>query len=292
MNEKILVTGCNGQLGRHLQEAATHYPAMQLLCTDVHNLDLTASHDVTTYVHEHHPACIINCVAYTAVDKAEDEEDRAFAINATAVQHLAEAAAECRSRLIHISTDYVFDGTKPTAYAEDDTPNPQSAYGRSKLAGEQAALAYPQAMVVRTAWLYSHEGNNFVNTMLRLGAERDTLNVVNDQHGSPTYAADLAGALLRIIDGAMRGTTPFVAGIYHYTNEGVCTWFDFARRIMQLGHRSCTIRAVSTTEYPAKAVRPKYSILSKEKIKTTYGIAIPTWDDALARCFQLKNCLI
>jgi dTDP-4-dehydrorhamnose reductase len=143
-------------------------------------------------------------------------------------------------------------------------------------------------MVVRTAWLYSHEGNNFVNTMLRLGAERDTLNVVNDQHGSPTYAADLADALLRILDGVLRGTTPFVAGMYHYTNEGVCTWFDFARRIMLLGQRNCAIRPVSTAEYPAKAARPQYSILSKEKIKTTYGLAIPSWEDALARCFQKK----
>ncbi|MDR3181003.1 MAG: dTDP-4-dehydrorhamnose reductase [Prevotellaceae bacterium] len=290
MDKKILITGCNGQLGRGLQEAAIRYPALQLLCTDIHNLDLTSNDEVMAYALEHHPAFIINCAAYTAVDKAEDEEDKAFAINAAAVENLAKAVGACRARLIHISTDYVFDGTKTTPYTEEDAPNPQSAYGRSKLAGEQAALSHPQTMVIRTAWLYACEGNNFVNTMLRLGAERPTLNVVNDQHGSPTYAADLAETLLAIIDKVICGEKKFVPGVYHYTNEGVCTWFDFAQRIMQLGRRHCAIQPVSTAGYPTKAVRPKYSILSKEKIKTTYELAIPSWEDALARCFQ-KKCI-
>jgi dTDP-4-dehydrorhamnose reductase len=288
MNKKILVTGCNGQLGRDLQEAASRHPALQLLCTDIHNLDLINKHEVAAYVRRHQPAFIINCAAYTAVDKAEEEEDRAFAINAVAVQHVAEAADECAARLIHISTDYVFDGTKATPYTEEDTPNPQSAYGRSKLAGEKAALSHPQTMVVRTAWLYTCEGNNFVNTMLRLGAERPALNVVNDQHGSPTYAANLAEALLRIIDDVIKDEKNFVPGIYHYTNEGACTWFDFARRIMQLGHRDCVIHPVATAEYPTKATRPQYSLLSKEKIRDTYGIAIPTWEEALSQCFRKK----
>jgi dTDP-4-dehydrorhamnose reductase len=288
MIKKILITGCNGQLGRDLQEAATRHPALQLLCTDIHNLNLTGNHEVMAYVRTHHPAFIINCAAYTAVDKAEEEEDKAFAINAAAVQNLAEAAGECQSRLIHISTDYVFDGTKTTPYTEEDASNPQSAYGRSKLAGEKAALSHPQTMVIRTAWLYTCEGNNFVNTMLRLGAERPTLHVVNDQHGSPTYAADLAEAILTIIDRVTQGTKKFVPGVYHYTNEGVCTWFDFARRIMQLGHCNCTIHPVTTAEYPTKATRPTYSILSKEKIKTIYGLVIPSWEDALLRCFQKK----
>ncbi|MDR3184974.1 MAG: dTDP-4-dehydrorhamnose reductase [Prevotellaceae bacterium] len=286
MTKKILITGCNGQLGRDLQEAAARYPTLQLLCTDIHNLDLADRRAVAAYTHRHQPSFIINCAAYTAVDRAEDEEDKAFAVNATAVQHMADAAGACRASLIHISTDYVFDGTKTTPYTEDDAPNPQSAYGRSKLAGETAALSHPQTMVVRTAWLYTREGNNFVNTMLRLGAERPTLNVVNDQHGSPTYAADLAEALLAIIDSVVQGNRKFVPGVYHYTNEGVCTWFDFARRIMQLGQRHCTIQPVATAEYPTKASRPKYSILSKEKIRTTYGLAIPSWEEALARCFQ------
>ena len=288
MNKKILITGCNGQLGRGLQEAGIRYPALQLLCADIHNLDLTNHHEVMAYVLEHQPAFIINCAAYTAVDKAEDEEDKAFAINAAAVQNLAKAAGACEAYLIHISTDYVFDGTKTTPYTEEDAPNPQSAYGRSKLAGEKAALSHPQTMVIRTAWLYTREGNNFVNTMLRLGAEQPALNVVNDQHGSPTYAADLAEALLTTIDSVTHGKKKFVPGIYHYTNEGVCTWFDFAQCIMQLGRRHCAIQPVSTAEYPTKAARPKYSILSKEKIKTTYGLAIPSWEDALLRCFQ-KN---
>jgi dTDP-4-dehydrorhamnose reductase len=286
MNNKILVTGCNGQLGRDLQEAAIRYPALRLLCTDIHNLDLTNGHEVKAYALAHRPAFIINCAAYTAVDKAEDEEEKAFTVNAAAVQHLAEAAGACRAQLIHISTDYVFDGTKTTPYTEDDAPHPQSAYGRSKLAGEQAALSHPQTMVIRTAWLYTREGNNFVNTMLRLGAERSSLHVVDDQHGSPTYAADLAEALLSIIDNVMHGKKKFVPGVYHYTNEGACTWFDFARRIMQLGHRDCILHPVTTAEYPTKATRPKFSILSKEKIKTTYGIAVPSWEDALLRCFQ------
>ena len=288
MNKKILITGCNGQLGRDLQEAALRYPALQLLCTDIHNLDLADATAVTAYIRKHQPSFIINCAAHTAVDEAEDEEDKAFLINAVAVQNLAEAAGACGAHLIHISTDYVFDGTKTTPYTEEDASNPQSAYGRSKLAGEKAALSHPQTMVIRTAWLYTREGHNFVNTMLRLGAERPTLNVVNDQHGSPTYAADLAEALLTIIDNVMHGRQPFVPGVYHYTNEGVCTWFDFAQRIMQLGHRPCTLQPVTTAAYPTKATRPKYSILSKEKIKTTYGLAIPSWEDALLRCFQ-KN---
>jgi dTDP-4-dehydrorhamnose reductase len=288
MNKKILVTGCNGQLGRDLQEAVIRHPALQLLCTDIHNLDLVDNCEVTAYVHRHQPAFIINCAAYTAVDKAEEEEDKAFAINAAAVQNIAEAAGECQARLIHISTDYVFDGTKAASYTEEDTPNPQSAYGRSKLAGEKAALSHPQTMVVRTAWLYTCEGNNFVNTMLRLGAERPALNVVNDQHGSPTYAADLAEALLSIIDDVVQDKKKFVPGVYHYTNEGACTWFDFARRIMQLGHCDCTIHPVTTAEYPTKATRPQYSLLSKEKIKNTYGLAIPTWEDALLQCFRKK----
>ena len=278
-------------MGRDLQDAAARYPALQLLCTDIHNLNLANSNEVADYALRHQPSFIINCAAYTAVDKAEDEEDKAFAINAAAVQNLADAAGACRSHILHISTDYVFDGTKTTPYTEDDAPNPQSAYGRSKLAGEKAALSHPQTMVVRTAWLYTCEGNNFVNTMLRLGAERPALRVVNDQYGSPTYAADLAGALLAIINGVVHGEKEFVPGVYHYTNEGVCTWFDFAQRIMQLGHRHCIVQPVTTAEYPVKATRPNYSILSKEKIKTTYGLAIPSWEEALSRCLSKKKCI-
>ncbi|MDR3236851.1 MAG: dTDP-4-dehydrorhamnose reductase [Prevotellaceae bacterium] len=287
MYKKILITGCNGQLGRDLQAAAARYSALQLLCTDVHNLNLTDNRAVMDYATAHHPDFIINCAAYTAVDKAEDEEEKAFAVNSLAVQNLACAAEKTNARLIHISTDYVFDGRHADPYAEDDCTNPQSAYGRSKLAGEKAALSHLQTMVVRTAWLYTAEGNNFVNTMLRLGAERTDVNVVNDQYGSPTYAADLAETLLCIIDKVTHREKLFTPGIYHYTNEGVCSWYDFAQRIMQLGQRRCTVHPITTAEYPTKAVRPQYSVLSKEKIKTNYGIVVPTWDEALQRCMRL-----
>ncbi len=289
MGVKVLITGCKGQLGRDIQTCALQYPNIQLLCTDVDTLDLTKTADVKAYMNEHRPDFIINCAAYTAVDKAEDEEALAFKLNAYAVDHLVSGASLVNAILIHISTDYVFDGHNNKPYLESDAVNPQSAYGVTKLAGEKSALSYARSMVVRTAWLYTAEGNNFVNTMLRLGAERSEINVVSDQYGSPTYAADLANTLLSIVDKISSGESPFVAGVYHYTNEGHCSWADFATRIMGLGKRICTVHPISTAEYPTKARRPAYSILSKEKIKTTYGITIPTWEDALERCFTHKT---
>jgi dTDP-4-dehydrorhamnose reductase len=247
---------------------------------------LTQFSDVENYINEHRPDFIVNCAAYTAVDKAEDEEEQAILLNATAVKYLTIAAQQVNAMLIQISTDYVFDGKKQTPYLENDPVNPQSAYGRSKLLGEEAALAYEHSMVIRTSWLYTAVGNNFVNTMLRLGAERSELNVVNDQRGTPTYAFDLADAICNIISKIDYGEKPFIPGIYHYSNEGLCSWFNFAERIMDLGQRPCLVHPINSSEYPTKAARPAYSVLSKERIKTMYELRIPAWTEALERCFQ------
>jgi dTDP-4-dehydrorhamnose reductase len=286
MAKKVLITGCKGQLGRDLQESAKDYPGLQPLCTDIDTLDLTQSENVQDYISRYRPDFIVNCAAYTAVDKAEDEEKQAILLNATAVSHLAIAAQQVNALFIHISTDYVFDGQKQTPYLETDPVNPQSVYGRTKLMGEKAALAYNRSMVIRTAWLYTAAGNNFVNTMLRLGAERNELNVVDDQRGTPTYAADLANAVWTVISKIDKGEKPFIPGIYHYSNEGECSWFDFAQRIMALAQRPCIVHPVKSSQYPVKAIRPAYSVLSKEKIKTTYGLYIPAWEEALVRCLH------
>jgi dTDP-4-dehydrorhamnose reductase len=198
MGRKVLITGCKGQLGRCLQDISNCYPDLQPLYTDIDTLDLTQPIDVQNYINKHRPDVVVHCAAYTAVDKAEDDEEQAMLLNANAVDYLTTEAEKINALLIHISTDYVFDGKKQTPYVETDAVNPQSAYGRTKLAGEKAALRYNRSMVIRTAWLYSAYGNNFVNTMLRLGAERSALNVVNDQRGTPTYAADLAAAIWKI----------------------------------------------------------------------------------------------
>ena len=285
MSKKILITGCRGQLGRDLQECAKFYSNIQPLCIDIDTLDLTQQSAVQNYINEHQPDFIINCAAYTAVDKAEDEEEQAILLNATAVEYLINAAKQVNAYLIHISTDYVFDGKKQTPYLETDPVNPQSAYGRSKLMGENIALTYEHSMVIRTSWLYTAVGNNFVNTMLRLGAERNEINVVDDQRGTPTYAADLADAILTIISKIDHAEKPFIPGIYHYSNEGVCSWFNFAQRIMALGQRPCLVHPIDSSQYPTKAARPAYSVLSKEKIKTKYELRIPAWTDALERCF-------
>lgn len=289
MGRKVLITGCKGQLGRCLQDISNCYPDLQPLYTDIDTLDLTQPLDVRNYINKHRPDVIVHCAAYTAVDKAEDEEEQAMLLNANAVDYLTTEAEKINALLIHISTDYVFDGKKQTPYVETDVVNPQSAYGRTKLAGEKAALRYNRSLVIRTAWLYSAYGNNFVNTMLRLGAERSALNVVNDQRGTPTYAADLADAIWSIISKIDKGEKPVIAGIYHYSNEGECSWFDFAQRIMTLGQRPCIVQPIHSSEYPTKAARPAYSVLNKEKIKTTYGLPVPAWEEALVRCFNKIN---
>ena len=287
MAKNILITGAKGQLGSEIQKICTRYPGFHFIPTDVEELDLTDKATVTNFINAHTVDYIINCAAYTAVDKAEDEVELCYKINRDAVNNLAEAAAG-KAKIIHVSTDYVFDGQAAVPYRETDPTRPQSVYGKSKLAGEEALLrACPESMIIRTAWLYSVYGNNFVKTMLRLGKERPALKVVSDQQGTPTYAADLAQVLLFLIVHAEK-TGDFPAGIYHYSNAGTTNWFDFTKKILQLaGITTCTVHPLTTEQYPVKAARPRYSVLDKTKIRETFGITVPEWEESLQRCIRL-----
>ena len=273
----LLITGANGQLGNELRLLLGD----NALYTDYAELDITNAAEVRAFVNAHRVDMIVNCAAYTAVDKAESDEEKAYAINAVGPANLAQAGVP----LIHVSTDYVFDGASCRPYVEDDVPNPATVYGRTKLAGEKHVLENADtALVIRTAWLYSSFGNNFVKTMLRLGAERDSLNVVFDQVGTPTYARDLASAVFAAI---RKGIIP---GIYHFSNEGVCSWYDFTKAIHRIaGITTCKVSPLHTNEYPAKAPRPHYSVLDKTKIKTTYNIEIPHWEESLEACIKELN---
>lgn len=271
---KILITGSKGQLGTELSKLLP-----DAVLTDVSDLDITNAQAVDDFVKAHHIDTIINCAAYTAVDKCEEQEKLAFKINVEGPKHLAMSGA----KIVHISTDYVFDGTNHTPYGEDDQTKPVSAYGRTKLSGEKAVLDYAEiAVIIRTAWLYSPYGNNFVKTMRKLGAEKEELNVVVDQIGTPTYAADLAGAIVDILPQMNKRNK----GIYHYTNEGVCSWYDFATEIMAMSHLNCNIHPIPSSAYPTKAKRPHYSVLSKQKIKQTFGIEIQHWRKGLEECLK------
>ncbi|MGN0087360.1 MAG: dTDP-4-dehydrorhamnose reductase [Alloprevotella sp.] len=281
--KNILVTGCRGQLGNEIQRLAGEYrDRFHFLFTDVAELDITDRKAVTDFIERHSVAIVINCAAFTAVDKAESEPERCDLLNRVAPGYLAEAVAAVGGTMVQISTDYVFDGTAHLPYREDDPTSPATVYGRTKLAGEEAVIrSCAGSMVVRTAWLYSTFGNNFVKTMIRLGRERDSLGVVADQIGTPTYARDLAAAILCAVD---RGIVP---GVYHYTNEGVCSWYDFAQAIHRLaGVGSCRVRPLHTEEYPVPAPRPHYSVLDKTKIKETFGLEIPWWEDSLRDCIK------
>ncbi|MDR1633192.1 MAG: dTDP-4-dehydrorhamnose reductase [Dysgonamonadaceae bacterium] len=296
MRKKILITGANGQLGNELQKLATVYSQLQFFPTDIDTLNICDKAEMESFFNKNKIDYIVNCAAYTAVDKAEDEIETCYKINRDAVQNLAESTQK-QTRIIHISTDYVFDGTGKTPLKESDKTNPQSVYGKSKLAGEQILMKIkPESIIIRTAWLYSSFGNNFVKTMLRLGKERSELNVVYDQQGTPTYAADLAQAILSVII-RTEETGNFPAGIYHYSNEGITSWFDFTKKILQLaGITACTVHPIPASQYPAKAPRPGYSVLDKSKIRETFGIVVPEWEQSLRRCiksilFCLKNNL-
>jgi dTDP-4-dehydrorhamnose reductase len=286
MTKQILITGANGQLGNELQQLMEEYPAFCFFPTDVDTLDLSQQSQIADFIETNSIEYVINCAAYTAVDKAEEDTEACFRVNRDCVRNLANAAAG-KAKIIHISTDYVFDGKNTIPYKETDPVNPQSVYGQSKLDGERIllTLGHP-AIIIRTSWLYSAFGNNFVKTMLRLGHERERLNVVADQFGTPTYAADLAECILKIIT-FCETHQRFPAGIYHYSNEGVCSWYDFALKIHQLaGIDTCKIIPVATSEYPVKAMRPIYSVLDKTMIKTTFGLTIPHWEDSLSRCIS------
>lgn len=278
--KKIVVIGSKGQLGNELQDISTQYPHYQYFFYDKDELDITQQEEVAERIKELQPDFLINCAAYTAVDKAETDKELCFAINADAVRYLAKACKDNSTQFIHISTDYVFDGTATTPYKEDDATNPQNVYGESKLAGEKEALAEdPDAIIIRTSWVYSFYGNNFVKTMLRLMQSRPEINVVADQSGSPTYAADLAQAIMDIIEGGN-----WQPGIYHYSNAGVITWFDFAKAIRDLSHLSCTVNPITTEQYPTPAARPTYSVMDKTKIQQTFGIPLKDWKESLQEC--------
>lgn len=281
----ILVTGANGQLGNEIRRRSVgcnHH----FTFTDVAELDITDAAAVLEMASNTKAEFIINCAAYTNVDKAEDDEQTAHLINCTATANLAAAAKQVGATLIHVSTDYVFDGCGCTPYTEEAAVAPTGAYGRTKLAGEQAvAESGCKHIIIRTAWLYSPFGRNFVKTMRTLTAERELLQVVFDQVGSPTYAGDLADAILHIVEGGTREAY----GTYHYSNEGVCSWYDFAKEICEMSGNACEIRPCHSNEFPSKVARPHYSVLDKTKIKTTFGISIPHWKESLAVCIKELN---
>lgn len=281
----ILITGANGQLGNEMRTLAVEHPALTCFFTDVEELDICNEEAVDAFVDANAIDVIVNCAAYTGVDAAEDNRELNNTLNYLAPGHLARAAQRRGAGIIHISTDYVFDGTNHTPYDEEDPTCPVSEYGKAKLAGEENVMQHcRKAVVIRTAWLYSTFGNNFVKTMLRLGRERDSLGVVFDQIGTPTYARDLAGAIYAMIGQGL------VRGLYHFSNEGVCSWYDFTIAIhRRAGITGCKISPLLSAEYPAKAARPHYSVLDKTKIKKTFGIEIPHWEESLAECIELLN---
>jgi dTDP-4-dehydrorhamnose reductase len=284
---KILVTGAYGQLGNELKVLSTDYPEWQFLFTDADTLDITNDFSVKTFFDRNKPDFVINCAAYTAVDKAETDIETAEKVNVLAPEILAKTAAETGAKLIHVSTDYVFDGTSHLPYSETSAVNPVSVYGKTKLTGETLALAAnSQTIVIRTSWLYSSFGNNFVKTMLRLGHERGLLNVVFDQVGTPTYAADLASVILFIIAAAEAKPEDFIPGVYHYSNEGVASWYDFAKTIFELSEMNVRVNPVRSDQFPTVAKRPAFSVLDKTKIKTTFCAEIPYWKDSLEICLR------
>lgn len=280
----ILVTGANGQLGNEMRNLSGNDRANRYIFTDVQELDITDPARVQAFLSENTVDFVVNCAAYTAVDKAESEIELCRKINAFAVENLAKASAATGAKMIHVSTDYVYSGTHYMPYVESDAVAPTSVYGVTKLEGEQLLLAAnPTSVILRTSWLYSPYGNNFVKTMLRLGREREKLSVVFDQVGTPTYAADLAAAIVTILN-----APEFVPGIYNFSNEGVCSWYDFTLTIHRMaGIDTCRVSPIDTADYPSAATRPFYSVMNKKKIKATYGVEIPHWEESLQKCIAI-----
>ena len=278
----ILITGCNGQLGNEMLLLEKDYSQHTWHNTDVAELDITNQLAVEQFVAEKKIDGIVNCAAYTAVDKAESDNERCTTLNTVAPAYLAAAVEKRGGWMIQISTDYVFNGTKHTPYVETDTPCPDSVYGSTKLAGELGVQKFcRKAMIIRTAWLYSTFGNNFVKTMIRLGKEKEQLGVIFDQVGTPTYARDLARAIMTAIE---KGVVP---GVYHFSNEGVISWYDFTKAIHRLaGINTCRVKPIHTAEYPTPAHRPHFSVLDKTKIKQTYSIEVPYWEESLKECVE------
>lgn len=287
VQKNVLVTGASGQLGNELrkrQELSNN--AFYFIYTDAAELNITDLQQVRDFVKEKSIRYIINCAAYTNVEKAETDTENAYLVNYTGAENLAKAAFENDCRLIHISTDFVFDGAFHVPYTENDVPNPLSIYGKSKLKGEDAVRKLsPEAVIIRTSWLYSEFGNNFVKTMIRLMTERDELNIVADQHGTPTYAADLAEMILHIMD--IAEAEEWKPGIYHFSNSGETTWFGFADKIKELAKLdNCKLNPIKTSEYPTAAERPAYSVMNLQKTETTFHVEIPNWENGLERCLQ------
>jgi len=284
----IWVTGSKGQLGTELSLKYKKLKECNFIFTDIDELDLTHKRAVESFFETNIPDIVINCAAYVAVDKAEVEKDKAFKLNRDVPKLLAENCEKFNSTLIHISTDYVFDGESCRPYNESDPTNPQSVYGQSKLEGEEFVLQGEKNLIVRTSWLYSAHGNNFVKTMIRLGKEKKEIAVVFDQVGTPTSAADFANALLSIVD-SISSSGISKPGIYHFSNEGVCSWYDFAIEIMKLAGLSCKVKPITSDQYPALAKRPAFSVFNKTKIKESFNIEIPYWNDSFEKVILSLN---
>ncbi len=282
---KILVTGASGQVGNEIRELAPLLSSYSFVFAKHSDLDITSVKDIETLFSVQNFYAVINCAAYTAVDKAESEKEIAFNVNEKGAQNIAAATAKYNCRLVHISTDFIFDGTAHVPISETETPHPLSVYGLSKLRGEEAVLEQDKnAVVLRTSWVYSNYGNNFVKTILKLCKERDTLNIIADQTGTPTYARDLASAILHIVQ-----LPEWKPGFYNYSNEGSATWYDFAIAIRDLAGLQTHIKPIDTSQYPTAATRPKYSVLNKKKVKETFGFQIPYWRHSLQTCIALLN---
>jgi dTDP-4-dehydrorhamnose reductase len=286
----LLVTGSNGQLGSEIRKISGEYQDMSFLFTDIGELDITDRKAVRDFLDQNPVQFLVNCAAYTAVDKAEDDPEAAMMLNGTAPDLLSRECAGRNIQFLHISTDYVFDGEKNHPYREGDKVNPRTVYGRSKLAGEKAVQESGGGIILRTSWLYSAFGQNFVKTILKRGKEKDRLRVVFDQTGCPTYAGDLAGAVLELIRQEARNGKEPRYDLYHYSNKGVCSWYEFAREILELSGSECLVEPVESSEYPNRAIRPRYSVLSKEKFQADYHIEIPHWKDSLPGCIaEISN---
>lgn len=285
--KRILVTGANGQLGSEIQSLSKNY-SHEFFFTDIDKLDILNHAAVDSFIKLNKIDFIINCAAYTAVDAAESDKDKAYQLNAIAVRQLAEIASKHKAFMVHISTDYVFNGKHFKPYTENDSTQPTSIYGRTKFEGEiEMLFNIKRGIIIRTSWLYSEHGTNFVKTILRVSKEKEAINVVFDQVGTPTYARDLAKAILDIIP---KTETVKQTEVFHYANEGACSWFDFAKEIVSLAGHSCIVNAIESKDYPTQVIRPHYSVLNKTKFKKTFGLSIPYWKDSLVECVtKIKN---